>query len=101
VLLGSEVLDEAGEMVLFSAALARSWYFLGLSSWVELDPTGGHRHPMIERFWSLPMRRSAVTKIKVLWVRYKSREILLEFERIECLVQNKDTDDIPVVADAP
>ena len=31
VLLGSEVLDEMEKMVLFSAALARSWCFLGLS----------------------------------------------------------------------
>ena len=55
MLLGSEVLDEAGEMVLFSVALAGSLCFLGLSSSVELDWTGGHRHPMIEHFWSLPM----------------------------------------------
>jgi len=57
---------------------------------------------MIERSWSLPMRWFAITKkIKVLWVRCKSRKILLEIERIECLVQNKVTDDVPIVADAP
>jgi len=58
----------------------------------------GHRHPMIECSWSLPTRSSAVTKIKV---RYKSRQTLLEFERVECLVQDKFNDDVPVAADAP
>jgi hypothetical protein len=101
VLLGSRVLDEVEKIVVSFAALAGSWCFLGLSSWVELDQTGGHRHPKIECFWSLPLRRSAVTKIEVLWVRYKSREILLGFERIKCLVQDKVTDDVPIVADAP
>ena len=64
MLLGSGVLVEVKKMVVSSAALAGSWCFLGLSSWMELDQTGGHRHPMIECFWSLRIRRSAVTKSK-------------------------------------
>jgi len=76
VLLRSGMLDEMERMVLSSVALAESWYFLGPFSWVKLDRTGGHRHPMIEYFWSLPMHQTVVTKIKVLRVRYKSREII-------------------------
>ena len=84
VLFGSGELDEVEMLVLSSAALAESWYFWEPSSWVEPNCTGGHRHPMIERFWFLLMHQTVVTKIKVLWVRCKSREILLKFERTEC-----------------
>ena len=31
---------------------------------MELDWARGHRHPMFESSWSLPMHQSAVTKIK-------------------------------------
>ena len=101
VLLGSGELDEVEKMLISSATLAGSSCFLELSSWVELDQTGGHRLLMIERFWFLPMRQSVVAKIKSLPVRHKSREILLKLERTECLVQDIVTDDVPVMADAP
>jgi len=55
VLFGSGELDEVAMLVLSSAALAESWYFWEPSSWVEPDWTTGHRHPMIESFWFLPM----------------------------------------------
>ena len=73
------MLDEEEKMVLFSVALAGSWCSLGPFSWEELDWTGGHRHLMIEHLWSLPMCRFAVVGFKVLWVRHKSKRILLEF----------------------
>jgi len=56
---------------------------------------------MIEYFWSLPMHQTIATKIKVLRVKYKSRKILLKFERAECLEQDIVTDDVPVAADVP
>ena len=76
VLLGSWMLDEAERMVLSSVALAKSWYTWGPLSWMELGQTRGHRYPMIEYFWSLPMHQTIVTKIKVLRVRYKIRKII-------------------------
>jgi len=80
-LLESGAPDEAERVVLFSAISAESWCFWGLFSWDELGwlLTGGHRHLMIEYLWSLVMRRFAVTRFKILQVKYKIRGILLTF----------------------
>jgi len=63
--LGSETLDEVERMVLSSGALAGSWYFWGPFSWSELGWAGGHRHPMFQHSWLLPICQSTVTKNKI------------------------------------
>ena len=68
---------------------------------MEPDWAGGHWHPMIWCLLSLPIHQFVVTKIKILRVRYKSRKILLKFEKAECLVQDIVTDDVPVAANVP
>ena len=49
---GSVTLDEEEEMVLSSGALAATWCFWDLFSW--LGWAGGHRH-LFGRFWSSPI----------------------------------------------
>jgi hypothetical protein len=73
VLLGSEILDEVERMVLSSVVLPGSWCSLDLFFWVEPDWAGGHRLPMFESSWSLPMHQSTVTKNKISQVRYEKR----------------------------
>jgi hypothetical protein len=50
----------------------------------------------------LLMRRYAVIKFKISWVKNKNRRVFLKFiEERKRLVQSKVTDDVLVVADAP
>ena len=56
---GSVTLEEE-KVLLFSGALPGFWYSWSFSSLV--DWTGGHRHLC---FWSLPMRRYAVTTMEI------------------------------------
>jgi len=83
VLLGSEILDEVEKMVLSSVVLPGSWCSLDLFFWVEPDWAGGHRHPMFESSWSLPMHKFAVTKYKISQVRHKKRN-WWNFDKVWC-----------------